>query len=214
MGGDPTCVPPDFNATMNAIWEELWASMPQSGSVSATVKQLLQQYKERCRAEWKRQQDGDECPPALLPVSFAQAKDWLLKQQRIHSEAIVAGAVNESAREVVTELNRSLAEQPTSTVRLLQQSPRSASPVIPPPQLSLGPEPVTDEARAEERREHRAENPPTRSQPSRAPKAKKPKVIPPELEERQQRAKARMLQLGVTPNEVRIIVMYVYLLFV
>lgn len=66
--------------------------------VSATVKQLLQQYKEWCRAE----QEEDECPLALLPVSFAQDKDWLLKQQRIHSEAIVAGAVNESA---VTELN-------------------------------------------------------------------------------------------------------------
>ena len=48
MGGDPTCVPPDFNSSMLAIWEELWHSMPQSGRVSITVNSLLQRYKERC----------------------------------------------------------------------------------------------------------------------------------------------------------------------
>ena len=26
MGGDPTCVPPDFNNDMLAIWEDLWHS--------------------------------------------------------------------------------------------------------------------------------------------------------------------------------------------
>ena len=67
-------------------------------------------------------------------------------------------------------------------------------------------------ARAEEQREHRAENPPTVSQPSCASKAKKPKVIPPELEERQQRAKARMLQLGVTPIEVRTKILFLCVL--
>ena len=182
--------------------------MPQSGSVSTTVYRLLQKYKERCLTERKRQEDGDECPLALLPVSFAYAKDWLRKQQQSHSEAIVVGAVNESAREVVTELSYSLSEQPTSITRLLQQPARPAAPVIPPSQLSLGPEPVTDETRAEERRERRAESQTARksacpTQTSSAPKPKKAKVIPPELEERQQRANARMLQLGVTPVEVR-----------
>jgi len=47
MGGDSSCVPPDFNRSMLDIWEELWQSMPQSG---ITVNSLLQQYKERCRA--------------------------------------------------------------------------------------------------------------------------------------------------------------------
>ena len=139
------------------------------------------------------------------------AKDWLRKKQKIHSQAIVAGAVNESAREVVVELSRSLTEQSTSTAHLLEQTPRSASPVIPPPQLSLGPEPVTDETRAQERREHMAQKQrehgtqkrkATTSQPSHAPKPKKPKAVPPEMEERQQRAQARMLQLGVTPVDV------------
>lgn len=211
MGGDPTCVPPDFNTPMVTIWDELWESMPQSGSVSVTVKELLRQYKERCQAERKKQQDGDECPLALLPVSFALAKDWLRKKQKIHSQAIVAGAVNESAREVVVELSRSLTEQSTSTAHLLEQTPCSASPVIPPPQLSLGPEPVTDKTRAQERREHMAQKQrehgtqkrkATTSQPSHAPKPKKPKAVPPEMEERQQRAQARMLQLGVTPVDV------------
>ena len=79
-GGDPTCVPPDFNSTMLAVWEELWHAMPQSGGVSVTVKSLLQQYKERCTAERKRPRQA-ESPAPLLPVSFALAKDWL-KQQK------------------------------------------------------------------------------------------------------------------------------------
>ena len=104
MGGDSSCVPPDFNRSMSAIWEELWHSMPQSGKISVTVHSLLQQYKERCRAERKRPRDSDTGPPALLPVSFAQAKDWLLKQQKALSEALETGAVNEEAREVVADL--------------------------------------------------------------------------------------------------------------
>ena len=95
MGGDPTCVPPDFNSSMLAVWEELW---PQSGKVSATVNTL-------CRAERKRLQDLAETPLALLPVSFVQAKDWLLRQQKAQSQALQIGAVNKEAREVVTELN-------------------------------------------------------------------------------------------------------------
>ena len=137
------CVPPDFNETMKAVWERLWEAMPQSRKVSVTVKQLLQQYKERCQAE--RSQKKDKSPPALLPVSFAQAKDWLLQQQKAHSEAITVGTVNEAAREVVAELNCTLTEQPTSTVRLLEQKPCQAAPVIPPSHLSLGPDAVTNE---------------------------------------------------------------------
>ena len=76
LGGDPTCVPPDFNSSMLAIWEEMWHSIPQSGRISVTVYGLLQQYRERCRAERKRPRDASESPPALLPVSFALAKDW------------------------------------------------------------------------------------------------------------------------------------------
>ena len=64
---------PNFNDSMKAIWEELWESMPQSGKISVTVNKLLQQYKERCQAERKMKLD-DENPPALLPVSFVQAK--------------------------------------------------------------------------------------------------------------------------------------------
>ncbi len=41
MGGDPTCVPPDFNRGMKAIWEELWTAMPQSGKAGEKVKVLL-----------------------------------------------------------------------------------------------------------------------------------------------------------------------------
>ena len=40
-------VPPDFNTTIMAIWEELWHTIPQSGKVSVTVTDLLQRYKER-----------------------------------------------------------------------------------------------------------------------------------------------------------------------
>ena len=153
MGGDPTCVPPDFNRTMLAVWEELWESMPQSGKVGVTVQGLLQRYKERCRQERKRPRQSSESPPALLPVSFALAKDWLLKQQKASSEALQLGAVNEEAREVVADLSRSLAEQPTSTAALLEQPASRASPAVAPPVMSLGPEPVTDQERAEERAE-------------------------------------------------------------
>lgn len=45
-GGDPTCVPPDFNSSM---LEELWHSMSRSGQDSITVNTLLQNYKEHCR---------------------------------------------------------------------------------------------------------------------------------------------------------------------
>ena len=214
MGGDVSSVPPDFNPTMKSIWDELWMSLPQSGGVGANVKQLIQKYKKRCQDE-RQSQEKDQCPLALLPVSFAQAKDWLLKKQKIYSEAIVAGTVNEAAREVVTDLNRFLTEQPTSTALMLQQPPCPASPVIPTPQFSLGPDPITDEVRNKEQMERRKElmerrvaerNDPTTCAPKpKKPKPKKPKSIPPELEERQQRAQSRMLQLGVSPVDVRIL---------
>ena len=209
MGGDPTCVPPDFNSSMLTIWEELWHSMPRSGKVSVTVNTLLQNYKERCRTERKRPRDSSESPAALLPVSFAQAKDWLLKQQKALSEPLQTGAVNEEAREAVADLNRSLAEQPPSTAALLEQPARPASPVVPPAVISLGPEQVTDSVRAEECAEERArkkaEKP--RAAPTCSPKTpppKKRKTIPPELEERQKRASTRLLELGVLPLQVRI----------
>ena len=204
MGGDPTCVPPDFNSSMLAIWEELWNSMPQSGKVSITVHSLLQQYKERCRVERKRPHQSSASPPALLPVSFALAKDWLLRQQKAQSKALQTGAVNEEAREVVADLSHSLAEQPASTAALLEQPARLASPVVPPPEMSLGPEPVTDQERAEERAEERARRTEEPRVVSGQKAPKKKKVIPPELEERQQRASARMLELGVPPPQVRI----------
>lgn len=156
MGGDPTCVLPDFNSSMLAVWEELWHAMPQSSWVGATVHNLLQRYKEHCSAERKWPRHSSESPPALLPVSFAQAKDWLLRQQKSQCGALQTGAVNEEAREVVVELNRSLAEQPASTAVLLEQPACPASPVVPPPAMSLGPEPVTDHMRAEERAEEQA----------------------------------------------------------
>ena len=216
MGGDPTCVPPNFNDFMKAIWEELWESMPQSGKVSITVNKLLQQYKERCRTERKRKLD-DESPLALLPVSFAQAKDWLMKQQRAQSEAVEAGAVNEEAREIISDLSHLLEERPPSVLHLLEQPPLSASPIILPPQLSMGPETVTEAMKSEERRKQKAkaiqpvteaklatQKQPTTTQSTTAqtPKPKKPKTVPPEMEERQQRAAARMLQLGVSPIKV------------
>lgn len=162
--------------------------MPQSGGVSNTVNNLLQRYKERCRAERKRPRPSSEGPPALLPVSFAQAKDWLLKQQKAYSEALQTGAVNEDVREVVADLNRSLAEQPTSTTALLDQPARPASPVVLQPVMSLGPEPVTDRARAEERVEERARQKAepravSDGQKKATPAPKKKKAIPPELEE-------------------------------
>ena len=124
--------------------------MPQSGIISATVNTLLKHYKEYCTAERKRLRDSAETPPALLPVSFAQAKDWLLKQQRAQSQVLQIGAVNKEPREVVTELSRSLAEQSATTAALLEQPARLASPVVPQPVMSLGPKSVTDEVRAVE----------------------------------------------------------------
>ena len=144
-------------------------------------------------------------------MSFAQAKDWLLRQQKSQCEALQSGAVNEEACEVVVELNRSLAEQPASTAVLLEQPARPASPVVPPPAMSLGPEPVTDHMRAEEHAEEqarrKAEQLPTVSRPKR-PAAKKKKAISPELEDRQKRAAARMLELGVSPLQARISVLF------
>lgn len=153
MGGDPTCVPPDFNSSMLAVWEELWHSMPQSGRGSVTVKSLLQTYKEHCTAERKELQHSSESPAPLLPVSFALAKDWLLKQQKTQLLALQTGAVNEDAQEVISDLSASLSEQPTSTAALLAQPARPASPVVLQPMLSLGLERVTDRERAEERAE-------------------------------------------------------------
>lgn len=118
--------------------------------------------------------------------------------------AIQTGAVNEKAREVVAELNYSLAEQPTSTAALLEQPACQASPVVLPPVISLGPEPVTDQMRAEEWVEERvrrqAKEPrPRVSSGEKSTAPKKKKAIPPELEERQKRAAIRMLELGVPP---------------
>ncbi len=183
--------------------------MPQSGKVSATVYTLLQEYKKHCREERRRLQESAGTPPALLPVSFAQAKDWLLRQQKAQSQALQVGAVNEEAREVVMELQQSLAEQPASTAALLEQPARQASPVVPQPVMSLGPEQVTDQVRAEERAEQRARRQaedcagPSRKKitPSQKKVAPKKKNIPPELQERQERASARMLELGVPPLE-------------
>ena len=143
-----------------------------------------------------------ETPPALLPVSFAQAKDWLLRQQKKHSEALHVEAVNEEAWEVVSKLSCSLAEQPAATAALLEQPARPASPAVPPPaQSPLGPEPVTDCVRAKERAEERARKQAAEEQKSVAPKKKaapkKQKAIPPELKECQKRASARMLELGI-----------------
>ena len=210
MGGDPTCVPPDFNSSMLGIWEELWHSMPQSGRVGIAVNSLLQRYKERCRAERKRPRHSSESPAALLPVWFAQAKDWLFRQQKAQSEALQTGAVNEDAHEVIADLNRSLAEQPASTAALLEQPARPASPVVLQPVMSLGPEPVTDRVRAKERAEERArrqtEEPCAVSGKNKTAAPKERKAIPPELEERQKRASARMLELGVPLLQARIYV--------
>ena len=181
--------------------------MPQSSKVSSAVNTLLQEYKKHCREERKRLQDSVETPPALLAVSFAQAKDWLLRQQKAQSQALQVGAVNEEAREVVTELHQSLAEQPASTAALLEQPARRASPVVPQPVMSLGPEPVTDQVRAEEQAEQRARRQAEESAgpsqkkaaPSQRKAAPKKKAIPPELQERQERASVRMLELGVPP---------------
>ena len=193
------------NNDMLAIWEDLWHSMPQSGKVSITVHELLKRYKERCTTERNKPRPSSVSPPALLPVSFAQAKDWLFRQQRAQSSALEFGAVNETARQVVADLNFSLAEQPPANAALLQQPARPASPVLIQPVLSLGPELVTDEVRAEERQvQKKAGKQAVRSgKQSSNPKTKKMKIVSPEMEECQQRATVRMQELGVQPLQVK-----------
>ena len=180
--------------------------MPQSGEVGVTVHvHTLHQRYTRSTAGQRGSSQAvrwRHLPPALLPVSFAQAKDWLLRQQKKHSEALHVEAVNEEAREVVSKLSRSLAEQPAAIAALLEQPARPASPAVPPPaQSPLGPEPVTDCVRAKERAEERARKQAAEEQKSVAPKKKaapkKQKAIPPELKECQKRASARMLELGI-----------------
>ena len=127
--------------------------MPQSGRVSVTIKSLLQKYKEHCTAERKRPRHLSGSPAPLLPVSFALAKDCLLKQQKVQSEALQTDAVNEDAQEVIADLTSSLSEQPASTAALHEQPARPAFPVVPPPAMSLGPERVTEREKAEERAE-------------------------------------------------------------
>ncbi len=128
--------------------------MPETGNTSPKVQELLKLYKERCKEELDRPRTSTEPPPALLPVSFAQAKNCILKQQRSRSQAIESGAVNEEARSVVTELRFSLSEQASAAMELLEQPVQQATPVFISPALSL--EPVTAEERAQERREEQA----------------------------------------------------------
>ena len=91
IGGDSACVPPNFNQAMLSVWEDLWHAMPQTGKISVTVHKLLQQYREYCSVERVRSRHSLESPAALLPVSFAQAKDWLLKKQKAQNQAIETG---------------------------------------------------------------------------------------------------------------------------
>ena len=113
--------------------------------------------------------------------------------------------MNESAREVLADLSCSLAEQPSATAALLEQPARPASPELLPPAMSLGPEPVTDKVRAEERQSHKKgeERAVASGKPSK--NLAKKKTVPPEMEERQQRALAQMQELGVQPLQVRIL---------
>ena len=83
-------------------------------------------------------------------MSFALAKDWLLKQQNVQSEVLQTGAINREAQEVIANLNSTLAEQAMSTAALLEQPPHPASPVVLSPVMSTGPDRVTDQERAEE----------------------------------------------------------------
>ncbi len=84
IGGNSACVPPNFiqNQAMLSVWEDQWHAMPQTGKISVTVNKLLQQYREYCSVERVRSRHLLESPAALLPVSFAQAKDWLLNKQK------------------------------------------------------------------------------------------------------------------------------------
>ena len=171
----------------------------------------LQQYKEHCQLERKCSRLPTQSPPALLLVSFARAKDWLVKQRKALSKLLNSGAINEEAREVVMDLNIFLADQPTSIAALLDQPAQS---VVPTPSMSLGPEKVTDEEQAKERSEEWAKN---KASPKTlkkvAPKKavpKKAKLIPPELQERQARAAAQMLELSVVPVEASVIDYLIY----
>ena len=136
-----------FHHSMRAIWEELC----QVGLVSQST--ACYNNTESGVEPKGRAQEMSQGPPVLLPVSFSLAKDWLPKQQKAQSEALETGAVNEEAREVVANPNCSLAEQPASTAALLERPARPASPVVPPPVMSLGLEPVTDQVRAKEQAE-------------------------------------------------------------
>lgn len=188
--------------------------MPQ---VSVAVHELLKQYKKRCRTERKRPRCSSESPPALLPVSFAQAKDWLFKQQRAQAQAIESGAVNEEAREVAADLSRSLSEQASATARLLEKPARWASPVLFPPAMSLGPEPVSLQERTEEqagerarkkeqqaaeRARKKAEEPSAKK--AKAPPKKKKRALSPASEARRERALARLEELGIQPLQASI----------
>ena len=58
---------------------------------------------------------------------------------------------SEVEAEAVADLQGSLNEQSTEVATLLDQPACPAAPVIPQPSISLGPEPVTERMRAEER---------------------------------------------------------------
>ena len=98
------------------------------------------------------------------------------------------------------------AEQPVSTAALLELLAQPASPVVPSPAISLGPERVTEQEKAKERAEERAHRKAEEPHASSAlPKKKKKEAISPELEERQKRASACMLELGVPRLQVRLL---------
>ena len=105
---------------------------------------------------------------------------------------------------MVDDLKRSLTKQPESTAALLQQPVRTATPIILPRVLSLGPEEVTDKERAQEKVEQRGTKRASQAGESSKPKPKKAEPAPPELVERQTRAAARMTELGVPRLEVGI----------
>ena len=127
--------------------------MPQTGRAGVVVQTMLERYRERARAERKRTRHANESPPALFPVSFAMAKDWVLDQLKAESEALQAGAVNPQAQQVCEDLSRSLAEKPRSAVQLFQAVSSAALivPLRPSAKVSEGPELVTEAMRAEER---------------------------------------------------------------
>ena len=140
----------------------------------------------------------------LLPVSFDLAKDWLQKQQKAQSQAVQMGAVNEDARQVISDLSTSLAELPASTGALLEQPTRPALPFVPPPVMSLGPEPVMEHEKAEERavqRDGLVGRLEKHTQLRHLPRRKKRSLSP----QNQKRASARMLELGVPPLKVRLL---------